>query len=145
VNATEQDPLPAKIVEWQESAGRIVVTGWPRSGKSTLASRLESIGITVYDTDILVDTHSWSEASEEVARWMAEPGPWVISGVTALRGLRKRMAAIGGRPCDLLVWCSAPKVPVTFGQRSMGRGQDTIFAGIRSELVRRGVEILDVA
>lgn len=103
MNAVETS-LCHKVSEWKESAGRVVITGWPRAGKTTLATRLEASGIQVEHTDFLIASHAWSDASAAVALRMREPGPWCFEGVTALRAIRKAALAHPGRPCDLLVW-----------------------------------------
>lgn len=142
----EQEPvLPPKIKAWRESRGRIVLAGWPRSGKSTIANRLEASGIPVLRADALIASHTWSEASAEIALQLAEPGPWCWDGVSCIRAIRKFCEAhpAGERPCDLLVWCRTTYVELTPGQRSMGKGAETILAGIRAELLRRWVEILE--
>ena len=84
---------------------------------------------------------SKSAASAEVARWMAEPGPWVIEGAATARALRKALAASPAAPCDLLIVLTVPKVERSPGQVAMGKGVHTVLDGIRAELLARGVTI----
>lgn len=140
----EGDLLSRSIAKWRETSGRIVIGGGPRVGKSYLGDRLEAIGIQVQRTDWLVQSHAWSEASDEIARWMAQDGPWVVDGVATVRALRKRLDAHHGKPCDLLVWMRGPRVELSPGQRSMTAGCETILAKIRPELERRHVAIMEI-
>src|SRR5688572_24955373 len=69
---------------------RIVIGGWPRTGKTTLANQLAArLRIPVMHTDDLIGKVQISEASGVVAEWLSKPGPWIIEGVTTTRGLRK--------------------------------------------------------
>lgn len=69
---------------------RILVTGPPQSGKTTLALQLGRIlGVEVRHTDELRDIVSWSAGSERVAGWFNEPGDWIIEGVVIPRAIRK--------------------------------------------------------
>lgn len=116
---------------------RLVILGGPKTGKTTLA---KSMTLPVKHTDDVMHL-GWSEASEMVATWFDEPGPWVIEGVACARALRKWLAANEGQPCDTIIICTEALVPLTTGQRSMAKGVMTVLAEILPELTRRGVEI----
>lgn len=118
---------------------RIVIGGGPRTGKTTLADQSFPPEL-VRHTDDLIDL-GWSEASEAAAAWMAEPGPWVIEGVAAVRALRKALEASPEAPCDKLVWLRHPHEVLVKGQASMMKGCETVLAQIVDELERRGVVI----
>lgn len=124
---------------------RIVISGIPRSGKTTLAESLaKGSNTTVLHTDTLIgDRSNWSEESNIVANgWMARGGSWIIEGVTALRALRKWLKNNPqGRPCDVVYWSEIPKENLTPGQAAMGLGHSRMWPEIRSELSRRGCEI----
>lgn len=119
---------------------RILIAGWPKCGKTTLAA---SLGITpIYTTDALKESHGWREASEEASFWLDRAGPWVIEGVAVPRAIRKwLMRDSEGKPCDILYYLSEPFEELTRGQATMGKGCDTVMADIQDELVSRGVEI----
>lgn len=120
------------------SAQRIVITGGPRTGKTTAATAL---GLPVRHTD---DTKhmEWSAASAEVATWFDAPGPWVIEGVSAPRALRKWLAAHAeGKPCDVVQRLTVARVALTPGQSTMAKGVETVWREIEPELRRRGVRI----
>lgn len=124
---------------------RVLVLGGPRTGKTTLATRLghERL-VRVRHTDDLITTHSWSDASDEVARWLEEPGPWVIEGVAAVRALRKWLEAhrlpSSGLPFDELFVGSTAKVLRTPGQEQMARACESIWDEVRPHVLRRGVQ-----
>lgn len=83
----------------------------------------------------------WSEASAEVARWMAESGPWVIEGVATPRALRKWLKANPGAatPADRIVWLDRPFEKLSPGQETMTKGVATVWREVLPELQRRGV------
>lgn len=125
-------------------AHRILIVGGPKVGKTTLAKKLaEKHSIPdgkVRHTDDLIDTHSWSDSSEVVSKWMDEPGPWLIEGVTLVRALRKWLAAHpDGRPADVLLFSSNERVSLTPRQRVMTSGLLTVWKDIRGELAARGL------
>lgn len=122
----------------------IVIAGAPRTGKTTLGKDLASkSGAPLYHTDDLIEL-GWSEASEKVARhWLNLPGPWIIEGVAAVRGLRKFLRWYPGeQPCDRVIWKMHAWVPLTVGQARMARGCAKVFREIREDLGRVGVEIV---
>lgn len=119
---------------------KTVVSGWPRAGKTTWANE-HADGIRVMHTDDLIGM-GWSRASEKAVEWFNEPGPWIIEGVTAIRALRKWLKYHdAGRPCDRLVWMARPYHVLTPGQRSLGKGCDTVLRQVIGELKERGVLI----
>lgn len=122
---------------------RILIAGGPRVGKTTLGLTLsERLGVDLRSTDDLIATHAWSEASAEVARWLDEPGSFVIEGVAIPRALRKWFAAHPeGAPADTLHWGMTARVALTPGQLAMTKGSLTVWREVSSELRRRGVRI----
>ena len=119
---------------------RIVIAGIPRAGKSTLADQLRTeLGYELLRTDNLISM-GWSEASAKAAEWMLERrGPWIVEGVAAIRALRKALAAGPDKPCEKLFWLSSPFVELTPGQRTMGKGAETVLHEIEPDLRARGV------
>lgn len=145
--STEPTPISRLAVlgrEYHRAGGRTVIGGGPRVGKTSLAARLEAIGIPVEHTDDLIGVFEWSALSEHVAHRMAEPSPWIWEGAATVRALRKALAMRPERPCDLLVWMRGAWVPLTPGQAGLAKGCESVLREIRPELVRRGVEILEV-
>lgn len=124
----------ATITSATGHAERVCVGGAPRAGKSTMFPDARH-------TDDLIP-EGWSEASETVAQWMLEPGPWVIEGVAVARALRKALALTEGAPCDLLIWFARPFVDLSTHQRSMAKGCDTVLSKIHRDLAARDVNII---
>jgi len=119
---------------------RIVIAGVPKAGKTTHA---KTFTCTVLHTDDLIE-FGWSEASEEVARkWLTQPGPWVVEGVASVRALRKFMASSIAKPCDAVLYLSAPHVELSPGQAAMAKGVDKVWREIVPRLKARGVEVYE--
>ena len=119
------DPLR----EWwsrEVERGHLVITGAPRTGKTTLADALGArLGVRVLHTDDLQHL-GWGADSDEGAKWMLEAEPWIIEGTAAVRSLRKHVKAGGGeRP--VCIYLTAPRVQQTAGQVAMARGIETIW------------------
>lgn len=119
---------------------RLLITGAPRTGKTTHALALGAhYGAPVYHTD---DTKHlpWSDASLEVSRWLERPGPWIIEGVAVPRALRKWLRKHPeGAPADELHIRTHAFTEWTRGQRTMARGIETVLREIMPELAARGV------
>lgn len=123
---------------------RLLITGGPKTGKTTLAKQLGAQhNIPVRHTDELVRTHGWSEASDAVRGWLEEPGPWIIEGVAVPRALRKWYAAHGeeGMPADHVVLLDQPKVKRTAAQDSMAKGINTVWEEVAPLLDGSGVPV----
>jgi hypothetical protein len=110
-------------------AQRIAITGWPKTGKSTLAAKMGGGRSTDDTIEMGLD---WSAGSAEVATWFDKPGPWIIEGVAIPRALRKWKEAHPGErpPIDKLIVLSTPHVPLNTGQTGMGKGIDKVLAEI---------------
>jgi adenylate kinase family enzyme len=109
------------------SKERIAIIGWPKTGKTTLAAKMGG-GRSTDDVLHL----GWSEASAEVSNWLDKPGPWVIEGVALPRALRKWHERNPGEPppVDKVILLKTPKQDLTPGQITMGKGLDSVLAGI---------------
>jgi len=113
---------------------RLLITGWPKTGKTTLSRSLGG-GRSTDSTGL-----SWSDASAEVAKWFDQPGPWIIEGVAVPRAVRKWLANNPGKqlPVDKIVYLKKLYVPPTNGQMAMGKGLDAVLREIEPKL---GVKI----
>lgn len=132
---------------------KIVITGGPLTGKTTLAELMRGEGSRVramYSTDIFKHM-SWSDQSLEVARMFSDKelgvppdvDDWIVEGTAAVRGLRKWMSLKSrGRPCDVVVYLTQQFGEPNSGHRSMKKGCDTIFSEITPNLLARGVRVL---
>jgi hypothetical protein len=123
------------------TADRVIVIGAPRAGKTTYALELgRERGIPVRHTDDLIKGLPWSKVSEVIAtQWLETPGPWIIEGVAAVRGLRKWLRANPeGLPFDEIVLLEHPRVDLTSGQAAMAKGCATIWTEVEPEVRARG-------
>lgn len=113
---------------------KTVIIGGPRTGKTTYATQLgQDTGRQVRHTDSLIGTHEWSEASDEVARWIAEPGDMIVEGVAAVRALRK--VAMNNPEClpDIeVIYLTTPHTEQTPKQIAMSKGVATVWNEIES-------------
>lgn len=122
---------------------KIVIAGAPRSGKTTLASKLELQGYKVHDGEELVGTE-WSEGSLRASAWLDAPGPWICENVAMGRAIRKWLLRNPtGVPADLIIHLDTPVVERTAGQATMAKGCVTVWREIAPELRRRGAKILE--
>jgi dephospho-CoA kinase len=126
-------------------APRVVVAGGPLTGKTTLALRAgRQFGRQVRHSDALIKSHEWSEGSAEVARWLDEPGEWIIEGVATARALRKWLAGHPGQPLDwIALYLREPMQTRSRGQETLAKGVETVWREIVPELTARGVMVVD--
>jgi adenylate kinase family enzyme len=121
---------------------KVAITGAPRAGKTTLASRLAGETHnppTVSHTDDFKHL-SWSDQS--LATALALNQSEVIEGTTVARGLRKWLKANpAGKPVDTLFYLPTSREQLTAGQSSMAQGINTVLREIVPELRARGVTI----
>jgi len=104
---------------------RLLITGGPKTGKTTLANNFK--GCPVYHTDDLIEL-GWSEQSRQIMRWLNKPDPWVIEGVAIVRSLRKWLRFNEeGLPFDHLIYLTRALTDRTTGQNAMDAGTRTIW------------------
>lgn len=120
---------------------KTVIFGGPKTGKTTLSNKIAN-GVPVYHGDDLIGQFGWSEASEQIALWLDREDDWVIEGVQLGRALRKWLESTSeGKPCDVVYLNWKPFIAITKQQQAMGKGCQTTWSEIASELKKRGVEI----
>lgn len=118
---------------------KIAIAGLPKAGKTTLAKEINFKH--TYHTDDLIETHKWSEVSQEVSEWFNKK-EFVIEGVAVARALRKWLKKNNnGVPCDILILLEKPYVELSKGQQTMAKGCITVMNEIKQELIDRGVRI----
>lgn len=135
---------------------RILITGWPRTGKTTFSTNIPCphlgnphLGdcacseVPIRHTDDLIGKLDWSAASAEVAKWMEDPGDWIIEGVSVARALRKYHEAHPGEPppCYRLIYLRTPHVELNTRQAGMGKGVDSVMAELEPWFVEHGLEV----
>lgn len=127
---------------------KIVITGVPDSGKTTLANLLgKLLGIPVAHTDETKEM-DWSAASEAVSYWLSRPGPWIIEGVVIPRALRKWITRHGGEtgqppepPFDKIIVLREPRAVLTLqGQLTMAKTVIGLIEHYRTWIGDRWIE-----
>lgn len=117
------------------SAGKII-TGVPRSGKSTLAG-----DAAVHSDDFYAQGLTKSEQSEASKKALAQ-SPEVAEGVMMLYGMRRWLKENPrGKPAEEVVFLSEPKVPLSPGQQKMADQMKKAWQDIAPELRKRGVNV----
>lgn len=121
---------------------KIAILGAPKTGKTTLASKMAGDSNSSCRSTDEVMNLGWSEASAEVSTWFDQDCP-IIEGVGVARALRKWLERNPtGKPVDkLIVLTNEPFTAHTPGQASMGKGIQTVLAEIEPALKARGVVI----
>ena len=122
----------------------IIISGAPRSGKTTLA-KLHLPG-PVLSTDDFRQM-DFRAQDEEVATQIALGNHNVIEGCQAVRGVRYWLEAHWdsdptSRPCEIFIWLTRPYVELSSNQKSYYKGLTTVFSQIYSRLRELGVVVL---
>ena len=100
---------------------RIVITGHPKTGKTTLAKEFRCEHTR--HTDELIETHEWSEQSETASYWFDCADPYVLEGCAIPRALRKwhKRHPDAYPPFDLFIYIES------LVQTPMAKGIETIM------------------
>ena len=116
----------------------IIITGVPRSGKTTLANEMSNNVYHVYHSDDLKEK-DWRLQSNILARLIDthKDDYDIMEGVAMVRALRKWLQKNkdnNDSPAKTIMWFPKELVPLTPGQASMAKGCRTIWKEIESEL-----------
>lgn len=114
----------------------IVITGAPRTGKTTLARKMDP---NARSGDSLIDM-GWTESAVEAAKWLDDKSVLVAEGVLMVRALRNWMRDHEtGKPASRVLFLTKPVVDKLLpGQVRMAKGTRNQFESIRKELEKRG-------
>jgi hypothetical protein len=147
----KRDALAAQLIE--SKAQRVVIDGGPRRGKSEIAKKIAADGRRYHHGDELRDRpewagltkeEKWSAGSQLASEWLDEEGPYVLDNVAMGRALRKWLKRNPtGKPADVVVHLSGAVIESSSGQEGMATGSDSVWKEIRSELVMRGVRVIE--
>lgn len=122
----------------EKQGKKILIIGGPRGGKTTHARDLSRrLGIPVQHFDSYISKYEWSEMSDEIAKWLDEPGPWIKEGVAGVRGLRKWLRKNKRTPDFEIVVMNEPKINLTTGQKRMHKNHGTILKECLDEIEAR--------
>lgn len=117
---------------------RILIIGGPRGGKTTHARDLSRrLGIPVQQFDTYISKYDWSEMSDEIAKWLDDPGPWIKEGVAGVRGLRKWLRKNKRSPDFEIVVLNEPKIQLSQGQKRMHKNHTKILEECMQEIESR--------
>ena len=134
--------------ETNKDMERLLITGAPKSGKSTLVSKMENVDHYCTDPQRVCDegivgtpNHlDWSGASQFVSdKWIGEKQ--VIEGVAIPRALRKwkQINPFSPLPFDKLIILEGTFEPLSKGQLTMAKGIKKVI----EELIETWPEIID--
>lgn len=126
---------------------KIIICGGPKTGKTSLAKGISiNKSIPIRHTDDLILTHKWGEDSDEVEKWINEPGDFIIEGVTAHRGLRKwfiNHAHPNQEPnIELIYVMNTPHTTLTREQEIMRKGFATQWAAMLPTIRGRQIPVV---
>ena len=135
-----------------KGAKRILITGSPLAGKTTLARDIFlQYNINMFHTDDLIspDKQNWSEVSQIVSDklYTMLHNSFIYEGVAIPRALRKFLneySEYREKPCDLIIYMPNPRIRLTKGQESMRKGVETVWREILPQLISLGVRIENV-
>lgn len=112
---------------------KLLIIGYPRSGKTTMARErehnltlTEGYKASFTSTDDLIKQYEWTAFSDKVADLLDQPGPWIIEGCSAVRGLRKYLKA-GKKPDFKIVWLDKPYIPLVGKQVGFAASLSSIW------------------
>lgn len=138
---------------------RILIMGWPNTGKSTLAKRMaKELGLEHFCTDPqamcpegvkgIPNDLDWSAGSQWVASHLLGREGLLIEGVALPRALRKWREANPNKnpPADKILILKNFYVLPNKGQQTMGKGHDKVLGEIMGwimPLIERRIHALE--
>ena len=114
---------------------KIVLTGYPKTGKTTLANQLfVTAGYIVRHTDDVIPLGPVAD-SQAVSEWFNEPGDWLVEGVIAPRAIRKWLDQHPGQhfPADMVVFLREHVVPWE-SKGTFVKGLETVWGQVEGRV-----------
>lgn len=121
---------------------KLVITGYPKTGKSTIADRFKAAGYEVMHTDDVIELGQGAD-SQAISEWFNRPGNWVVEGVTAPRAIRKWLAQNPGKefPADAVVYMKDHVVPWE-NKGTFTKGIDTVWSEVEGSVKKADASLL---
>lgn len=125
---------------------RILITGGPRTGKTTLAAQLSKQKeiSTILATDGLIGFKDFHLQTLLVASWLDQPAPWIIEGCQAAHALQHWLSHHpdpASTPCDVLYWLQQPFTSLNPKQQKFKDQIDRLLSPSATILQLRGVTV----
>lgn len=122
----------------EKQGKKILIIGGPKGGKTTRARQLSlTHGIPIQHFDAYISKYDWSEMSDQIAKWLDDPGPWIKEGVAGSRGLRKWLRKNKKIPDFEIIVLNEPKMKLTQGQDRMHKNHSKILKECMDEIEQR--------
>jgi len=122
----------------EKQGKKILIIGGPKGGKTTRARQLSlTHGIPIQHFDSYISKYDWSEMSDQIAKWLDDPGPWIKEGVAGSRGLRKWLRKNKKIPDFEIIVLNEPKMKLTQGQDRMHKNHSKILKECMDEIEQR--------
>lgn len=133
------------LVDQLKDHRRVIIAAGPRTGKGTLSTRAsERFNRRVRYADSLIGKVPESEMSDEVVKWLNEPGDWIIEGVIGPRVIRKWLKQNPGKTPDFtVVHFRGPVQTQNDRHKAQHKGVETVWNQVLPELKRRGATIIE--
>lgn len=134
----DKDVFGSNRINTGAASLRLLITGGPRTGKTTLAN---SMSQSVIHTDDFKG--SWEARLIQTMHYFNLDNIYTIEGVTIPAALELWLKIHQDKPTDKIIFLTNPRIQLSTRQMSMKRGIETIYSRIREELRQRHVELED--
>ena len=121
---------------------RVLISGVPRSGKTTLSKLLAGKQAT-FHTDTLMGGDTFEKQGHLVASLLEDNNYYIYEGCMVVRGVREWFNVhIDEAPCEVFIWLEEPRTALNSSQQKVLRNIKPVFDSVIDELQNTGVVIL---